>query len=48
MKNCGVIRDLPKAITNNSDNYVENYMKIKVNSDEDFPLNKTLKRYITR
>ena len=47
MKNCGVIRDLAIAITNNSDSYVENYMKIKVNSDEDFPLNKTLIRYIT-
>ena len=36
MKHYGVIRDLAIAITNNSDSYVENHLKIKVNSDEDF------------
>ena len=36
------IRDLIRSITNNSDNYDEKYMKIKLNSDENLRLNKTL------
>ena len=39
------IRDLIRSITNNSNDYDEKYMKIKVNSDDDLPLNKTLKLY---
>ena len=35
------IRDLMKSITKNSDNYDEIYMKIKSNSDDELPLNKT-------
>ena len=30
---------------NNSDNYDEKYMKIKFNSDDDLPLQKTLELY---
>ena len=36
------IRDIISSITNNSDNYDEKYIKIKFNSDDDLPLNKTL------
>ena len=36
------IRDLIKSIMKNSDNYVEKYMKIKFNTDDDLPLNKTI------
>ena len=32
------IRDLIRSITNNSDNYSKNHMKIKLNSDDDLPL----------
>ena len=32
------IRDLIRSITNNSDNYSKNNMKIKLNSDDDLPL----------
>ena len=35
------IRDLTRSITNYSDNYYEKHMKIKFNSDDDLPLNKT-------
>ena len=35
------IRDLIRSITKNSDNYDEKYMKIKFNSDDELPLNKT-------
>ena len=31
-----------RSKSNNSDSYDENYMKIKFNSDDDLPLNKTL------
>ena len=31
-----------RSITNNSDNSDQKYMKIKFNSDDDLPLNKTL------
>ena len=33
------IRDLIRSITKNSDDYDEKYMKIKLNSDDDLPLN---------
>ena len=36
------IRVLIKSITKNSDNYDEKYMKIKFNSDDKLPLNKTI------
>ena len=36
------IRDLIRLKTDNSDNYDEKYMKIKLNSDDDLPLKKTL------
>ena len=39
------IRDLIISKTNNSDDYDEKYIKIKFNSDDDLPLNKTLKLY---
>ena len=39
------IREITKSITNNSDNYLEKYMKIKFNSDDDLPLKKTLELY---
>ena len=32
------IRDIIRSITNNSDNYDEQYLKIKFNSDDDLPL----------
>ena len=37
------IRDLIRSITKNSDDYDEKYMKIKFNSDDELPLNKTIK-----
>ena len=39
------VRDLIRSITKNSDDYDENYMKVKVNSDGDLPLNKTIETY---
>ena len=36
------IRDLIRSITKNSDDYDEKYMKIKFNSDDGLPLNKTI------
>ena len=36
------IRDLIKATTKNADDYDEKYMKIKLNSDHELPLNKTI------
>ena len=36
------IRDLIRSITRNSNDYDEKYMKIKLNSDDGLPLNKTL------
>ena len=36
------IRDLTGLVTNNSDNYDQNYMKIKFNLDKDLALEKTL------
>ena len=43
MKNCGSkIKDQIRTIISNTNNYDERYMKIKSNSDDDLPLNKTL------
>ena len=43
MKNCGKkIRDLIRSITKNSDDYDEKYMKMKLNSDVELLLNKTI------
>ena len=36
------IRDLIRLITENSDDYDGKYMKIKFNSDDELPLNKTI------
>ena len=36
------IRDLSRSITKHSDDYDENYMKIKFNSDDELPLNKVI------
>ena len=36
------IRDLIRSITKNSDDYDGKYMKIKFNSDDELPLNKTI------
>ena len=36
------IRDIIRLITRNSDHYGEKYMKIKFNSDQELPLNKTI------
>ena len=36
------IRDLIRSITKNLDAYDEKYMKIKFNSDDELPLNKTI------
>ena len=37
------IRDLISSITKNSDHHDEKHMKIKFNSDDELPLNKTIK-----
>ena len=39
------IRDLIRSINKKSDDYVENYMKIKFNSDDELPLNKTIESH---
>ena len=39
------IRNLIRSVTNNSDDFDEKYMKIKFNSDDELPLNKTIKIY---
>ena len=36
-------RDLNRSNTSSSDNYYEKYMKIRLNLDDDLPLQKTLK-----
>ena len=36
------ITDLIKPITKNSDDYDEKYVKIKLNSDDELPLNKAI------
>ena len=40
---CCKIRDVIRLIIKNSDDYDEKYMKIKFNSDDELPLNKTTK-----
>ena len=40
---CSKTRDLIRSITRNSDDYDEKYIKIKFNSDNELPLNKTIK-----
>ena len=43
IKNCRLeIRDLVRSVTENSDDYDENYVKIKFNLDDQFPLNKRI------
>ena len=37
------IKDLMRSITKKSDDYDQKYMKIKFNSDDELPLNKTIK-----
>ena len=37
-----LIRNLIRSITKNPDAYDEKYMKIKFNSDDELPLNKTI------
>ena len=37
------IRDLLRSITENSDDYDKKYMKIKLNSGDELPLNKKIK-----
>ena len=37
-----------RSITNDSDNYNENYMKIKFSSDDGLPLKKMLELYNTK
>ena len=39
------IKDIIRSTNNDSDNYDEKYMKIKFNSDDDLPLQKTLELY---
>ena len=36
------IRDLIRLITKNADDYDEKYLKVKFNSDDELPLNKTI------
>ena len=40
------IRDLTRSISKNSDNYDEEYRKIKFDSDDNLPLNKVIKNPI--
>ena len=35
-------RDLIRSVTKNADDYDEKHMKIKFNSDDELPLNKTI------
>ena len=39
---CSKIKDWIRSITKNSDHFDKSYMKIKFNSDNDLPLNKTI------
>ena len=38
----GYFEELIRSLTKNSDDYDENYMKIKFNSDDKLPLNKAI------
>ena len=40
-KKCSKIRDFVRLITKKLDDYDEKYTKIKINSDDKLPLNKT-------
>ena len=40
---CSKIRDLIRSMTKNPDDYDENYLKIKLNSDDGLLLNKMIK-----
>ena len=42
------IRNLIRWITENSDNFDEKYMKIKIESDDNLPLNKTIEILIMK
>ena len=42
------MRDLIRSITKNSDGYDEKYMKIKFDSNDDLPLNKTIEIYYVK
>ena len=42
MRNCGLIKDLIRSIDKILNDYDEIYMKIKFNSDDNLPLNKTI------
>ena len=42
----GKTRDLIKSVTKKSDDYDEKYMKIQFDSDNELPLNKTVKTLI--
>ena len=42
MKNSGLKRDLIGSVTKNSDDYDAKYIKIKLDSDNKLPLNKTI------
>ena len=48
LKNYNKINDLIRSITKNSDNYDEKYKKIKFDSDNDLPLNKTIEIHIVK
>ena len=41
-KLCCKVRDLIRSITKKSDDYDKKYMKIKLDSDNDLPLNETI------
>ena len=41
------MRDLIRSLTKNLDDYDEKYMKIKFDSDDNLPLNKTVETPIT-
>ena len=43
-----IIKDLIRSITKNIDDYDENYIKIKFDSDDELPLNKTAETSIMR
>ena len=42
MNNCGLKSDLIRLATEKTDNYDERYLKIKLDSDDKLPLNKTI------
>ena len=42
MANCGLKKNLIRPVTKKSDDYDEKYIKIKLDSDDKLPLNKTI------